>query len=163
MFKPVKTIALFLLGIIGVFMCSCSSQSNKKEVNNLLDTNFLENNEILLFESTSENDNCYAIEIKIENNKLEKLLESKPKTTYMDYEMYEEIIKENISSDEFSKDLSLCDEEYQFLYRTEKKGRKGIFEVTRLIKTYAHLYVYTIDDNYSFVCIRLYSSKVASQ
>ncbi len=157
MLKVIKIISLFV--IIGVFMSACSnkpSESYAKEVNHLLKTDVLEDSEIVLLDKTSKNGSIfYAIELTIDSNKLENLLESKTQITYMDFELQEEIINECINSNKFSKDLSLCDKEYQFLYRIEEKGRKGLIPITRNVKTYAHFYVYDNGDN-SFVCIRSY-------
>ena len=150
MLKVIKIISL--VAIIGVFMSACSnkpSESYAKEVNHLLKTDVLEDSEIVLLDKTSKNGSIfYAIELKLDNDTLEDLLESKTQITYMDFELQEEIINECINSNKFSKDLSLCDKEYQFLYRIEENRRNK--------KVYAHFYIYDNGDHSSFVCVRSY-------
>ena len=77
-------------------MSACSYKPNEsyaKEVNHLLKTDVLEDSEIVLLDKTSKNGSIfYAIELKLDNDTLEDLLESKTQITYMDFELQEEII-----------------------------------------------------------------------
>lgn len=155
--KYIKIICL--LSIICMLSSSCASKetkevSHKDKINLLLEINFIEDDDVLSFKET--HDNFFAIELKLSNKKLEELLSSRPHLNYDD-STREDVVQEGVSSKNFSKDLSLCDEEYTDINRIKYATvRKGLTKVTYSTNIYSHFYVFKTDEDNNFICIKLF-------
>lgn len=162
MFKKKMFWFILILGIflslLVIFIIS-NSKATVNRLNKLLETNVLEKEDVVAcsgeFDIWRLAQNYYAIELEITNDKLNSIIthleESSETPECAPFYDYENNAVKWIESEKFTKDLTMSDAEHQFLTRVPINPSLMYFQ-----SVYSHFYVYDVDQNTSYVCIRLY-------
>lgn len=137
-----------------------------KAVNDLLNVDFFCEKDVISLEKTHQYkygflsyNYGFAIEVKIDDEKLSKLLNSHTNVDIRNKETKISIVNEGVPASSFSKELTLADEKYYFLYPLYHNIEYPRWTINRTKghrRTMAILSVFKEAKDSNYVCIQIH-------
>ena len=137
-----------------------------KAVNDLLKVDFFCEEDVILLEKTNQYkygfqsyDYGFAIEVKIDDEKLSKLLKLHTEVDTRNWKIQISSVNDVVPASSFSKELTLADEKYYLLYYQTRNVEYPRWTINRTKghrNTIAILSVFKTEEDSNYVCIQIY-------